>query len=91
MLGDVIFAEPKALIGFAGPRVIQQTIRQQLPKGFQRSEFLLEHGFVDRIVKRADLARELWEYLSKAGWATCRFPRVKPSKSPEKDCDETRE
>ena len=52
MLGDVILAEPKALIGFAGPRVIEQTIGQKLPKGFQRSEFLLEHGFIDRIVER---------------------------------------
>jgi acetyl-CoA carboxylase carboxyl transferase subunit beta len=52
MLGDVIFAEPKALIGFAGPRVIEQTIRQKLPKGFQRSEFLLEHGMVDIVVDR---------------------------------------
>ena len=50
MLGDVILAEPKALIGFAGPRVIEQTIGEKLPKGFQRSEFLLEHGFIDRIV-----------------------------------------
>lgn len=52
MLGDVIIAEPKALIGFAGPRVIEQTIRQKLPKGFQRSEFLLEHGMVDLVVDR---------------------------------------
>jgi acetyl-CoA carboxylase carboxyl transferase subunit beta len=52
MLGDVILAEPKALIGFAGPRVIEQTIRQKLPKGFQRSEFLLEHGMVDQVVDR---------------------------------------
>ena len=52
MLGDVILAEPKALIGFAGPRVIEQTIRQKLPKGFQRSEFLLEHGMVDLVVDR---------------------------------------
>lgn len=54
MLGDVILAEPKALIGFAGPRVIEQTIRQKLPKGFQRAEFLLEHGFIDRIVAREE-------------------------------------
>lgn len=52
MLGDIILAEPKALIGFAGPRVIEQTIGQKLPKGFQRSEFLLEHGFIDKIVER---------------------------------------
>lgn len=55
MLGDVIIAEPKALIGFAGPRVIEQTIRRKLPEGFQRSEFLLEHGFVDMVVHRQEL------------------------------------
>lgn len=55
MLGDIILAEPKALIGFAGPRVIEQTIGQKLPKGFQRSEFLLEHGFIDRIVERDEM------------------------------------
>jgi acetyl-CoA carboxylase carboxyl transferase subunit beta len=55
MLGDVIVAEPRALIGFAGPRVIEQTIRQKLPEGFQRSEFLLEHGMVDMIVSRKHL------------------------------------
>jgi len=55
MLGDLNIAEPGALIGFAGPRVIEQTIRQKLPEGFQRSEFLLEHGFLDAIVKRTDL------------------------------------
>lgn len=59
MLGDVIIAEPKALIGFAGPRVIEQTIRRKLPEGFQRSEFLLEHGFVDLVVHRKDLKRQL--------------------------------
>lgn len=55
MLGDLNIAEPGALIGFAGPRVIEQTIRQKLPEGFQRSEFLLEHGFLDAVVKRPDL------------------------------------
>jgi acetyl-CoA carboxylase carboxyl transferase subunit beta len=59
MLGDVILAEPQALIGFAGPRVIEQTIRQKLPEGFQRSEFLLQHGMVDSIVKRSDLKETL--------------------------------
>jgi acetyl-CoA carboxylase carboxyl transferase subunit beta len=58
-LGDVIIAEPRALIGFAGPRVIQQTIRQDLPEGFQRSEFLLEHGMIDMIVPRDELRRTL--------------------------------
>jgi acetyl-CoA carboxylase carboxyl transferase subunit beta len=57
LLGDVIIAEPGALIGFAGPRVIEQTIRQQLPPGFQRSEFLLEHGMVDMVVSRKDLKK----------------------------------
>ena len=60
-LGDVIIAEPKALIGFAGPRVIQQTIRQDLPEGFQRSEFLLEHGMIDMICPRDKLRRTLTE------------------------------
>ena len=54
-LGDIILAEPKALIGFAGPRVIEQTIKQKLPAGFQSSEFLLEHGFIDKIVERKDM------------------------------------
>ncbi|HKM53097.1 MAG TPA: acetyl-CoA carboxylase, carboxyltransferase subunit beta [Isosphaeraceae bacterium] len=54
-LGDIVIAEPKALVGFAGPRVIEQTVRVQLPQGFQTSEFLLEHGFLDRIVHRRDL------------------------------------
>lgn len=63
MLGDIILAEPGALIGFAGPRVIEQTIGQKLPEGFQRAEFLLEHGFVDRIVKRADMKEELSQIL----------------------------
>jgi acetyl-CoA carboxylase carboxyl transferase subunit beta len=62
-VGDVIVAEPKALIGFAGPRVIKQTINQELPEGFQRSEFLLSHGMVDRIVHRTDLKRTLSWFL----------------------------
>lgn len=61
MLGDIILAEPGSLIGFAGPRVIKQTIKQELPEGFQRAEFLLEHGFVDKIVNR----NEMKETLSK--------------------------
>lgn len=60
MLGDVIIAEPEALIGFAGPRVIEQTIGQKLPEGFQRSEFLLEHGLVDKIVERKNLKQVLY-------------------------------
>ena len=59
MLGDVHLAEPGALIGFAGQRVIQETIREQLPEGFQRAEYLHEHGMVDRVVRRHDLKGEL--------------------------------
>jgi acetyl-CoA carboxylase carboxyl transferase subunit beta len=62
-LGDVILAEPKALIGFAGPRVIEQTIRQKLPEGFQRSEFLLDHGMIDAIVPRTQLRERLAQLL----------------------------
>lgn len=62
-LGDIILAEPGALIGFAGPRVIEQTIKQKLPEGFQRAEFLLEHGFVDRIVERKDMKSEVYNIL----------------------------
>ncbi|MEJ7605651.1 MAG: acetyl-CoA carboxylase carboxyltransferase subunit beta [Bryobacteraceae bacterium] len=62
MLGDLNIAEPGALIGFAGPRVIEQTIRQKLPEGFQRSEFLLEHGFLDDVVSRP----EMKNYIARA-------------------------
>jgi acetyl-CoA carboxylase carboxyl transferase subunit beta len=72
MLGDVIFAEPKALIGFAGARVIEQTIRQKLPEGFQRSEFLLTHGFLDRIVHRKDMKNEIHQIFLRLG-NRCRF------------------
>lgn len=64
MLGDVIIAEPKALIGFAGPRVIEQTIRQKLPKGFQRSEFLLEHGMVDMVIDRRQMRETIIRLLN---------------------------
>jgi acetyl-CoA carboxylase carboxyl transferase subunit beta len=67
MLGDLNIAEPGALIGFAGPRVIEQTIRQKLPEGFQRSEFLLEHGFLDAIVGRKEMKQYLHQALS---WMT---------------------
>ncbi len=67
MLGDVIFAEPKALIGFAGPRVIQQTIRQELPDGFQRSEYLLKSGMLDRVVSRHSLRSEIARVIDYAG------------------------
>lgn len=63
MLGDIIIAEPGALIGFAGPRVIEQTIKQKLPEGFQRAEFLLEKGFIDMIVKREDMKDTLSQIL----------------------------
>src|SRR6187399_1708347 len=71
MLGDINIAEPKALIGFAGPRVIEQTIRQTLPEGFQRSEFLLEHGMLDLIVDRRDMKGALARAL--------RFMRAEPA------------
>jgi len=64
MLGDIILAEPKSLIGFAGPRVIEKTIKQQLPAGFQRAEFLLEHGMIDRIVERSQLRETLGRLVS---------------------------
>ncbi|MBA7556178.1 Acetyl-coenzyme A carboxylase carboxyl transferase subunit beta [subsurface metagenome] len=64
MLGDVIIAEPRALIGFAGPRVIEQTIRQKLPEGFQTSEFLLKHGLIDMIVERKDLKNTIVRILN---------------------------
>ena len=63
MLGDLNIAEPRALIGFAGPRVIEQTIRQTLPDGFQRSEYLLEHGMVDMIVPRKEMKKTLSQIL----------------------------
>ena len=62
-LGDIILAEPDSLIGFAGPRVIEQTIKQKLPEGFQKSEFLLEHGFIDKIVERKDMKNTLAQIL----------------------------
>ena len=64
MLGDLILAEPNALIGFAGPRVIEQTIKEKLPEGFQHSEFLLEHGMLDRIVSRSEMKEKLYSTLS---------------------------
>ena len=67
-LGDLILAEPRALIGFAGPRVIQQTIGQELPEGFQRSEFLIEHGMIDRIISRLELREQLGLMLRLLGF-----------------------
>ncbi|HET8900015.1 MAG TPA: acetyl-CoA carboxylase, carboxyltransferase subunit beta [Rhodanobacteraceae bacterium] len=72
MLGDINLAEPRALIGFAGPRVIEQTVREKLPEGFQRSEFLLDHGAIDRIVDRRNLRDELAALLALMG----RLPQV---------------
>lgn len=66
-LGDVIIAEPKAMIGFAGPRVIANTINAELPEGFQTAEFMLEHGFIDRIVSRADLRKEIARVIDYCG------------------------
>lgn len=65
MLGDINIAEPNALIGFAGPRVIQQTVRETLPEGFQRSEFLLEHGALDMLVDRRNMRDEIAALLAK--------------------------
>ncbi|MDH3267117.1 MAG: acetyl-CoA carboxylase carboxyl transferase subunit beta, partial [Gammaproteobacteria bacterium] len=65
MLGDVNIAEPNALIGFAGPRVIEQTVRQQLPEGFQRSEFLLDHGAIDMILDRREMREQIADLLAK--------------------------
>jgi acetyl-CoA carboxylase carboxyl transferase subunit beta len=63
MLGDIIIAEPEALVGFTGPRVIKQTIGEDLPEGFQRSEFVLQHGFLDMIVDRRDMKTKLTEII----------------------------
>ena len=76
MLGDLNIAEPGALIGFAGPRVIEQTIRQKLPEGFQRSEFLLEHGMLDLVVDRREMKNTLARALRFMG---CSVPVSTPS------------
>ena len=67
MLGDVIIAEPKALVGFAGARVIEQTVRESLPEGFQRAEFLLEHGAIDMIVTRDQMSATITGFLKILG------------------------
>ena len=72
LLGDINVAEPKALIGFAGPRVIEQTVRETLPEGFQRSEFLLEHGVVDEVVHRHQMIDTIYRLLAKL----CHQPNV---------------
>ena len=99
MLGDVNIAEPKALIGFAGPRVIEQTIRQTLPEGFQRSEFLLEHGMLDVIVDRREMKDMITRVLrfgvpARAPQASRRAPaqarqasrQPRPPPRPDRDC-----
>jgi len=72
MLGDLIIAEPNALIGFAGPRVIEQTVREKLPEGFQRSEFLLEHGAIDMVVSRGELREVIAEAAETMGFGPVR-------------------
>ena len=81
MLGDINIAEPNALIGFAGPRVVKETIGKDLPEGFQRSEFLLEHGFLDFIVERKSLKAKLTQYL-KYGHGLIKY-LANNTKSPE--------
>ena len=89
MLGDLNIAEPKALIGFAGPRVIEQTIRQKLPEGFQRSEFLLEHGMLDLIVDRREMKADLARALRFMGAATA--PDERTRDGDDGRCLETRD
>ena len=81
MLGDVNIAEPKALIGFAGPRVIEQTIRQTLPEGFQRSEFLLEHGMLDMVVDRRELKDVITRILTFGATPRAAGPAVVTARS----------
>jgi len=83
-LGDIIVAEPQALLGFAGPRVIAQTVRQELPKGFQTSEFLLEHGFIDQICVRSELKDRLFQLLRYVVKDQPAFATRKTAKIPKK-------
>ena len=83
-LGDIILAEPKALIGFAGPRVIKETIRAELPAGFQTSEFLLERGFIDRIVPRGELKKDLARLLASCAPTAFGAPRAAAAGGPAK-------
>lgn len=85
MLGDVILAEPKALIGFAGPRVIEQTMRQKLPEGFQRSEFLLQQGFIDQVVPRDQLPARVQTILNLFSAKKTGKPAKSPSEKSVKD------
>lgn len=84
MLGDVILAEPKALIGFAGPRVIEQTIRQKLPEGFQTSEFLLQQGFIDQVVPRERLPDVMASLLQMMQWKKSKTPAPEKKKKTKK-------
>lgn len=89
MLGDLNVAEPNALIGFAGPRVIEQTVREKLPEGFQRSEFLLEHGTVDMIVHRSEMRERVGGVLRKlTAWTPDAEPEVEPEAAPDETMDE---
>jgi acetyl-CoA carboxylase carboxyl transferase subunit beta len=83
MLGDLNVAEPRALIGFAGPRVIQQTVRETLPEGFQRSEFLLDHGVIDLIIDR----RQMRERLAQTLRMLMRRPSTVASSTPPSDAN----
>lgn len=82
-LGDIIVAEPKALIGFTGPRVIKETIRAELPPGFQTAEFLLDHGFIDRVIPRSDLRRELSLLLQYCAPGSARPVQAQPQEGVE--------
>lgn len=88
MLGDIIIAEPDALIGFAGPRVIEQTVRQVLPEGFQRSNFLLEHGHVDMIVDRREMRLKIAQLLAKLGHKSVPHPEFSESYQNESLADQ---
>lgn len=88
MLGDVILAEPKALIGFAGPRVIEQTIRQKLPEGFQTSEFLLQQGFIDQVVPREKLPDTLASLLQMMQWKKANGKAGASVRAPAKETPE---
>jgi acetyl-CoA carboxylase carboxyl transferase subunit beta len=85
MLGDINIAEPKALIGFAGPRVIEQTVRETLPEGFQRSEFLLEHGAIDMIIDRRQMRDRIANMVTTLQGMTVSQPELDPE--PEQDTD----
>ena len=85
MLGDIQIAEPGAVIGFAGARVIEQTVREKLPEGFQRAEYLLEHGMVDMVVKRTELTADAraHHFAAAGAGAGRRLSEVKPGRQPK--------